>query len=61
MGEEELKGKESELARELFNVRFRHTSGQMENTARLRQLRRDLARVKTTMRERVLGVRRKES
>ena len=48
---DEIKAKETELARELFNVRFRHSSGRMENTARLRQLRRDLARVKTILRQ----------
>jgi large subunit ribosomal protein L29 len=58
MNEDELKAKESELARELFNLRFRHASGQMENTARLRQIRRDLARVKTVRREREVGIQR---
>ncbi len=58
MNEEELKARETELARELFNLRFRHASGQMENTARLRQIRRDLARVKTLRREREMGIQR---
>jgi large subunit ribosomal protein L29 len=48
---EELKAKENELAKELFNLRFRHASGQLENTARLRRTRRDLAQVKTLLRE----------
>jgi large subunit ribosomal protein L29 len=48
---DELKAKEAELARELFNVRFVHASGRMENTARLKKLRRDLARVKTILRQ----------
>jgi large subunit ribosomal protein L29 len=52
MSGDELKAKESELARELFNLRFRHASGQLEHTARLRTVRRDLARVKTVMRQR---------
>ncbi len=55
LGAEELKGKEEELSRELFNLRFRHASGQLENSARLRLIRRALARVKTILRERQLG------
>lgn len=55
---EELKAKEEELSRELFNLRFRHASGQLENTARLKQVRKDLARVKTIIRERELGIER---
>ncbi len=55
LGAEELKGKEEELSRELFNLRFRHASGQLENSARLRMIRRELARVKTILRERQLA------
>ena len=55
LGAEELKGKGEELSRELFNLRFRHASGQLENSARLRLIRRELARVKTILRERQLG------
>jgi large subunit ribosomal protein L29 len=57
LSEDELKAKEEELVRELFNLRFRHASGQLDNTARLKQVRRDLARVKTILRERQLGIR----
>jgi large subunit ribosomal protein L29 len=52
---DELKAKESELAKELFNLKFRHASGQLENTARLGRTRRDLAQVKTLLRERELS------
>lgn len=55
--DEELKAKEEELSRELFNLRFRHASGQLENTARLAQAKKDLARVKTILREHQLGIR----
>jgi large subunit ribosomal protein L29 len=55
--EEELKAKEEEQARELFNLRFRRASGRLENTARLGQARKDLARVKTVLRELQLGIR----
>ncbi len=48
---EELAAKEKEFREEEFNLRFRHATGQLEKTARLRKLRRDVARVKTIMRE----------
>ncbi len=40
-----------ELKREQFNLRFQAASGQLENTARVRQVRRDIARIKTIARE----------
>jgi large subunit ribosomal protein L29 len=48
---EEIKAKELELTQELFNLRLRHTTGQLENPLRLRLLRKDIARVKTIMAE----------
>ncbi len=48
---DELTQKEKDLTEELFNLRFQHTLGQLENTMRITQLRRDLARVKTIIRE----------
>ena len=39
------------LKREQFNLRFQAASGQLENTARVRQVRRDIARVKTIARD----------
>ncbi|MEK7850898.1 MAG: 50S ribosomal protein L29 [Deltaproteobacteria bacterium] len=50
--EEELNQKSGELSHELFNLRFQHASGQLENTARLPQITKDIARVKTVLRER---------
>ncbi|SDQ14389.1 large subunit ribosomal protein L29 [Quadrisphaera sp. DSM 44207] len=41
---------------ELFNLRFQSATGQLENNARLRAVRRDIARIYTTMRERELGI-----
>ncbi len=58
LSDEELKAKSEEAARELFNLRFRRGSGQVENSAKLRRLRRDIARAKTILRERQLGLRR---
>jgi large subunit ribosomal protein L29 len=49
---DELTMKAGELSRELFNLRFQHASGQLESTARLSQCRKDIARVKTVLRER---------
>ena len=62
MKAEELKGKTADeltgdllqLRKEAFNLRFQQASGQLENTARVRQVRRDIARIKT-----FLGVRAK--
>ncbi|MCW2310194.1 50S ribosomal protein L29 [Rhodobium gokarnense] len=39
------------LKKEQFNLRFQRATGQLENTARVRQIRRDLARIETIMRE----------
>ena len=43
------------LKREQFNLRFQQASGQLENTARVRQVRRDIARVKTIARQKAAG------
>lgn len=51
---EELQAKLKELEEEVFNLKFQIASQQLENTARLKQSRRDLARVKTVMREKTL-------
>jgi large subunit ribosomal protein L29 len=48
---DELVAKADELRRELFNVRVKKATGQLENTARLRTLRRDVARTETVLRE----------
>jgi large subunit ribosomal protein L29 len=38
-----------DLCKEAFNLRFQKASGQLENTARMREVRRDIARIKTTL------------
>ena len=48
---EELKEKERGLSQELFNLRFQKATGQLGNTAMLWKTKRDLARVKTILRE----------
>ena len=50
--DDELKTELGQLAKEVFNLRFQKASGQMENTARMRQARRDVARIKTVLGER---------
>jgi large subunit ribosomal protein L29 len=48
---EELLEKERELGQELFNLRFQKATGQLGNTAIIGQTKKDLARVKTVLRE----------
>ncbi len=50
--DDELRGELEQLAKERFNLRFQKASGQLENTARVRELRRDIARIKTVLAER---------
>ena len=49
---DELQGREKELDDQLFRLRIQKSMGQLEAPAKLRTLRRDLARVKTILRER---------
>jgi large subunit ribosomal protein L29 len=48
---DELNDHVNDLAKEAFSLRFQQASGQLENTARVRVVRRDLARVKTILKE----------
>jgi large subunit ribosomal protein L29 len=48
---DELTDELMKLRREQFNLRFQRASGQLENTARVRQVRRDIARIKTVLRQ----------
>ena len=52
---EELNERERELKTELFNLRFQHATGQLSNPQRIKECRRDIARVKTLLRERQVG------
>ena len=54
LSEMELAEKEQELAEELFNLRFQLATAQIENVGRISEVRRDIARVKTILRERQL-------
>jgi large subunit ribosomal protein L29 len=51
LSSEELHAKSKELREEFFVARVRHATGQLENTAKLGQLRKDVARVETILRE----------
>ena len=50
--DDELKDQIQELKKEALNLRFQRASGQLEATARIRQVRKDIARVRTVMSER---------
>lgn len=54
---QELDSKLSELVETHFNLRFQHRTGQLESTGRLKQVRRDIARVKTIQRDKELNSR----
>jgi large subunit ribosomal protein L29 len=54
LSDEELARRLDELQQELFNLRFQLTTRQLENYMRLEAVRRDVARVRTIMREREL-------
>ncbi|MGD8534408.1 MAG: 50S ribosomal protein L29 [Candidatus Aminicenantes bacterium] len=53
--EEELKNKEEEVKDQLFKLKFQHTLGQLENAMKLKNLKRDIARIKTILREKSEG------
>ena len=53
----EVQQRLQDLQEEAFNLRFQHASGQLLTPIRLRQVRRDIARVRTVLREHELGVR----
>jgi large subunit ribosomal protein L29 len=50
MSLEEMSRKEADLRQEWFNLRFQHGTGQLENTSKLKSVKRDIARVKTVIR-----------
>lgn len=52
---QELLNELNNLKEELFNLRFQHATGQLENPLRIQQVKRDYARVKTILRERELN------
>ena len=55
MGDEELVHRLSDTRKELFNLRFQFATGQLDSSARLQQVRRDIARMLTVLREREIS------
>ena len=55
MTEVELNGELDKMKKELLNLRFQHVTGQLENPVKMRELKKDIARVKTILRERELA------
>jgi len=51
MSVDELQSKETELKDQLFKLRFQHALGQLENALKLKSIRRDIARLKTILKE----------
>jgi large subunit ribosomal protein L29 len=52
LGADELRQKNKELVEELFKLRLRHTSGQLESPAMMRSVRKNIARIMTVIKER---------
>ena len=55
MTDVELNTELGKMKKELFNLRFQHVTGQLENPVQMRELKRDIARVKTIIREKELA------
>jgi len=53
---EDLESKLKDAKVELFNLRFQNATGQLDNSARLKTVRREIARIYTVIRERELGI-----
>ena len=54
--DDELKTEEAKASEQLFRIRFQAKLGQNEGVKKLRELRKDIARIKTVARERALGI-----
>jgi large subunit ribosomal protein L29 len=52
---EELLKKKKDLKEEIFNLRFQHSTGQLDNTARLKQVKKEIAKLETVLREKALN------
>jgi len=51
----EIQGELKKMKNELFNLRFQHVTGQLENSNRMKDVKRDIARIKTVIRENELA------
>ena len=54
MSDMELNAELLKMKKDLFNLRFQHVTGQLENPLKLREMKRDIARIKTIIREKEL-------
>ena len=55
LADDQLIDRLAETKQELFNLRFQHVTGQLDNYARLQQLKRDIARINTELRAREIA------
>lgn len=55
LSDEELNNKESELKDQLFKLKFQHALGQLENAVKLKNVKKDIARIKTILTEKSKG------
>jgi large subunit ribosomal protein L29 len=56
LGSDELNERLTEVKEEFFNLRFQNATGQLENFAQIKQVKRDIARINTLVQERALGI-----
>jgi large subunit ribosomal protein L29 len=56
LDDDELVTRLAEAKQELFNLRFQNVTGQLDNTARLGQVRKEIARINTVLREREIAL-----
>lgn len=61
MTETELNAELNKMKNELFNLRFQHVTGQLENPIKLRDVKKDIARIKTVIREKQIEVEKAEA
>jgi large subunit ribosomal protein L29 len=54
LGVDELRQREKDLREEYFNLKFQLATNQLANTAKLKQVRKDIARVKTVLKEKLI-------
>jgi large subunit ribosomal protein L29 len=55
LSSDEMQRKLTELKHELFNLRFQHEVGQLENPSKMKQTKKDIARIKTVLNEMALS------
>ncbi len=55
LNEQELNDEVLKLKKELFNLRFQHVTGQLDNPIKMKDIKKDIARVKTVIREKQLN------